>query len=91
MLRKIVNNERLTIEEISIGNLNRTQVAICYLKDITNDDLVSEVKYRLNNLKIDYILSSNQLEQFIKDNSTTAFPQTISKERPDKAANYLIR
>lgn len=91
MLRKIVNNERLTIEEISIGNLNRTQVAICYLKDITNDDLVSEVKYRLNNLKIDYILSSNQLEQFIKDNSTTAFPQTISTERPDKAANYLMR
>lgn len=91
MLRKIVNNERLTIEEISIGSLNKSQVAICYLKDITNDDLISEVKHRLNNLKIDYILSSNQLEQFIKDNSTTAFPQTISTERPDKAANYLMR
>ncbi len=91
MIRKIVNNERLTIEEISIGSLNQTQVSICYLKDITNDDLVSEVKYRLNNLKIDYILSSSQLEQFIKDDCTTAFPQTISTERPDKAANYLMR
>ena len=91
MIRKIVNNERLTIEEISIGSLNQTQVSICYLKDITNDDLVSEVKYRLNNLKIDYILSSSQLEQFIKDDCTTAFPQTISTERPDKASNYLMR
>lgn len=90
MLRKIVNNEKLIIEELKIGKLNKTQVAICYLEHITNDDLVSEIKYRLNNLKIDYILSSNQLEQFIKDNSQTSFPQTISTERPDKASNYLM-
>lgn len=90
MLRKIVNNEKLIIEELTIGGLSKTKVAVCYLKDITNDDLVSEVKYRLNNLDIDYILSSNQLEQFIKDDSTAAFPQTISTERPDKASNYLI-
>lgn len=90
MLRKIVNNEKLIIEESEVGNLNKTKIAICYLKDITNDDLVSEIKYRFNNLKIDYVLSSNQLEQFIKDNISSAFPQTISTERPDKASNYLM-
>ncbi len=90
MLRKIVNNEKLIIEESEVGDLNKAQIAICYLKDITNDDLVSEIKYRFNNLKIDYVLSSNQLEQFIKDNITSAFPQTISTERPDKASNYLM-
>lgn len=90
MLRKIVNNEKLIIEESEIGDLNKTKIAICYIKDITNDDLVAEVKYRFNNLKIDYVLSSNQLEQFVKDNITTAFPQTISTERPDRASNYLM-
>ena len=90
MLRRIINNEKLIIEEVQIGNLNKNKVSICYLNDITNDDLVTEVKYRLNNLKIDYLLSSNQLEQFIKDDLTTAFPQTISTERPDKASNYLM-
>ena len=90
MLRKIINNEKLIIEESQVGDLNHTQIAICYLKNITNDDLVAEIKYRFNNLKIDYVLSSNQLEQFVKDNITTAFPQTISTERPDKASNYLM-
>ena len=47
-----MNNEKLIIEEISVGKLNKTQVAICYLKHITNDDLVAEVKHRLNNLNI---------------------------------------
>ena len=60
------------------------------MKNIANDDLVAESKFRINNLAIDYIISSGQLEQFIKDNSLAPFPQTISTERPDKACNYLL-
>jgi len=90
MLRKIINNEKLIIEETEVGTLSKTKVAICYMKGITNDDLVSECKYRINNLKLDYLISSGQLEQFIKDNANGPFPQTISTERPDKASNYLL-
>lgn len=91
MLRKIINNEKLIIEECEVGSISKTKVDICYLKDIANDDLVAETKYRINNLKIDYLISSGQLEQFIKDNSTTAFPQTISTERPDRTCNYILK
>lgn len=90
LLRKIINNEKLIIEEVSVGSISKTKVAICYMKDIANDDLVAEAKYRVNNLDIDYLLSSGQLEQFIKDSKSTAFPQTISTERPDKTCNYLL-
>ena len=90
MLRKIVNNEKLIIEETEVGTLSKTKVAICYIKGITNDNLISECKYRINNLKIDYLISSGQLEQFIKDNANESFPQTLSTERPDKASNYLL-
>ena len=90
MLRKIINTEKLIIEETEVGVLSKTKVAICYIKDLTNDDLVSECKYRINNLKLDYLISSGQLEQFIKDNAKGPFPQTISTERPDKASNYLL-
>lgn len=41
-------------------------------------------------MKIDYLLSSGQLEQFIVDNYHSSFPQVISTERPDKTANYLL-
>lgn len=91
MLRKIINNESLVIEEVEVGLISKTKVDICYIKDIANDDLVAEAKYRVNNLKIDYLISSGQLEQFIKDTSTTAFPQTITTERPDKSCNYLLK
>lgn len=90
MLRRLINNENLIIEDTTVGKISKTKVAICYLKDIANNDLVAEVKYRINNLKLDHITSSGQLEQLIQDNSYSAFPQMIASERPDKAANHIL-
>ncbi len=90
LIRKIVNNENLIIEDISIGDISKTKVAICYMKNITNDDLVAETKFRLNNIKIDYLLSSGQLEQLIQDNPKALFSELISTERPDKTSNYIL-
>lgn len=89
MIRRLINNENLIIENSSVGKVSKTQIAICYVKDIANNDLVSEVKYRINNLNVDSIISSGQLEQLIQD-SPSLLPQVIASERPDKAANHLL-
>jgi len=89
MIRRLISNENLIIENTSVGKVSKTKIAICYIKDIANNDLISEVKYRINNLSIDSIISSGQLEQLIQDNNSL-FPQIIASERPDKAANHLL-
>lgn len=61
MIRKIVNNENLIIEQCSVGKISKTPVAICYLKNIANESLVSETKFRINNLDIDYLTSSRTI------------------------------
>lgn len=91
LLRRIINNEALVIEESVVGKITETKIAVCYMKNIASDELVSEVKYRVNNLDIDSLISSGQLEQLIQDDSKVTFPQIISTERPDKAANYLLQ
>lgn len=90
LIRRLVNNENLVIENIKVGKLSKTSCAVCYMKNIANNELVAEVKYRLNNLNIDYLTSSGQLEQLIDDNSKSSFPQMLATERPDKTANYLL-
>lgn len=90
LIRRMVNNEDLIIESLSIGKLSKTKCAVCYMKNIANNDLVAEVKYRLNNISIDYLISSGQLEQLIEDNGKVSLPQMIATERPDKTANYLL-
>lgn len=91
LIRRIVNNENLIIENLEVGKITKTKCAVCYIKNITNTDLINEVKYRLNNLEVDSLLSAGELEQLIVDNNALGIPQTISTERPDKAAKYLLK
>lgn len=90
LLRRFTNNENLIIESIEAGDLTKTKCAICYMKNIANSDLVAEIKYRINNLEIDSILSSGQLEQLISDNNSLGLPKSISTERPDNAVQHIL-
>ncbi len=90
MLRRIINNENLVIENSCVGKISKTKIAICYMKNIANSSLVQEIKYRLQNIEVDSIISSGQLEQLIQDDSLALFPQIIATERPDKATNHLL-
>lgn len=91
LLRRIINNENLVIENIAVGKITQTRCGVCYMQNIANGDLVSEVKYRLNNLDIDSLLSTGQLEQLIEDDEGFGIPQILSTERPDKCAQYLLQ
>ena len=90
MIRRIIDNEDLVIENCSVGTISRTKIAVCYLSNIANNDLVAEVKFRVNNLDIDYLTSSGQLEQLIQDDGSSLYPQVIATERPDKVAAHLL-
>ena len=91
LIRKIVNNEDLIIENLEVGKITKTKCAVCYMQNITNYDLVNEVKYRLNNLEIDSLLSSGELEQLIADSNILGIPEMLSTERPDKVTKYLLK
>ena len=89
LIRRLVNNENLIIEDMSVGTINSNKIGLCYLKNVANDDLVAEVKYRINNLGVDYLISSGQLEQLIED-TPYSLPQLIATERPDRVASYIL-
>ena len=90
LIRRIINNENLIIENVEVGKITKTKCAVCYMQNITNEDLVNEVKYRLNNLEIDSLLSAGELEQLIVDSNILGIPEVLSTERPDKACKYLL-
>ena len=91
MLRRIANNENLIIESIDVGNVSKTNCAVCYMENIANNNLVAEVKYRLNNLAVDSLFSCGQLEQLIEDSNAYGIPEIINTERPDKSVKYILQ
>ena len=90
LLRRMINNENLIIENIKVGSLSKTNCAICYIQNIANTDLVAEVKFRINNIKIDSLISSGQLENLIKNNMNSLYPEVLATERPDRTCNFIL-
>ena len=91
LLRRLVNNQNLIIENLEVGNLSKTKCALCYMQNIANGDLIAEVKYRLNNISIDSLISSGELEQLIQDSNSAGIPQILSTERPDRCVKGMYQ
>ena len=91
LLRRIINNENLIIENMQAGEISKTKLSICYMQNIINPELVKEIKYRIDNLKLDSLISSGQLAQLIEENERFDIPTLLETERPDKCAKYLMQ
>ncbi len=89
LLRRIIKSPKLCTEFVSVGGINGCRCAIMYLDNLTNDKLVEKVKFRLNNIKGDFIAGAGMVGQLIEDSTWSLFPSVLSTERPDRTAEYL--
>ncbi|MGR6541860.1 spore germination protein [Paenibacillus tundrae] len=90
MIRRKIRDSRLWIEEREIGQITKTRVAVLYLKDTVNNDVVEELRKRLDQIDIDGILEGGYIEEFVQDETRTIFPTVYNSERPDSVAAALL-
>lgn len=89
LLRKILKDENLIVEDVLVGERSKTPCNIVYIKNLANTRLVDEVRRRLKSIKIAYLRDSGELEQFLEDDTFLPAPQMLLTERPDRVAAYL--
>ncbi len=89
LVRKIMKDENLIVEDIIIGKRSRTPCSLMYIKNIINDSLIQEIRRRLKSISIDYLINSGQLKQLIEENTYFPVPQVLDTERPDRVASML--
>lgn len=89
LIRKHARSGELTTEMYTVGERLPNDVAIMYLRDLANVDLVNEVRRRIKSIKIDFMMDSGMLEGMIEDSPYNLNPQTIATERPDRVASFL--
>ncbi|MBR5228218.1 MAG: spore germination protein, partial [Firmicutes bacterium] len=89
ILRKVLRDENLMIENINLGKRGKGNAALCYVRNIADERLIKRLRNRLNEIDFDYIFDSGELEQYIEGNTFSVFPQMMSTERPDMAATAL--
>lgn len=83
LIRKRLRTASLSYEEFTIGKSSQTTVALMYIENIINPELVSLVRGRLNEIDIDMLISNQQLEELISKGKFKLFPLTHYTSRPD--------
>lgn len=90
MLRRSIKDPNFRLEKLIIGERTKTEVAVIYLNDVANPDIVKEVHKRLKQIKIDGILESGYIAEMIADRRLTPFPLAQETERPDKVVSAIL-
>ncbi len=89
LIRKIIKDPNLISQKLTIGSKSKTPCAVMYINGLTNKSLVDEAIRRLNEIDIEYLFSSTEVEMLIEDSTLFPLPQIVKTERPDRAASFL--
>jgi spore germination protein len=90
LLRTKIKSSKFKYKSIVLGNLTNQSLAIAYIEGIANPQTVNNLYNKINNIKIDGLLSINYIEQLIVDSKPSVFPQYIATERIDKSVAALL-
>lgn len=90
LIRRRLRTPSLKFEALTLGTFSRTDVAIAYLDRIASDELVHEVRSRLERIDIDAVQGSQYVEELIRDAPTSLFPTVRPTERPDAVVGELL-
>ena len=83
LVRRRFKTEKLMIENIEVGRISKTVVAVCYLQDTSVEEVVSSVKEKLQAIDIDYIPDSSYIAQFLAERPYSLAKQANTTEKPD--------
>jgi stage V sporulation protein AF len=92
LLRRRVRDPKLRIKMMRVGRRSKSDVCLCYIKDIADPDLVATISSKIEAIEIDAVpMAEKAIEELIvPGNWWNPFPRVRYTERPDVAAAHLF-
>ena len=92
LMRRRIRDPHLVMEMTEVGDTSRTDVAICYMGDRVDKELLNTVQQRIKSIRTDDLRMNQQslAECLFKRKWYNPFPKFKCTERPDTAAACLL-
>lgn len=92
MIRRRIRSEHLVMEMQEVGDSSRTDIAICYMKDRVNKEILCDLRQKVLSIRTDDLKMNQQslAECLMKRKWYNPFPKFKFTERPDTAAACLF-
>lgn len=90
LTRARLRHPGLRFEQRRFGTRTATRVVLAYIEDLVDPEILATVRSRLDRMRLDGVLESGYIEEFIEDSPFSPFPQTLRTERPDVVVANLL-
>jgi stage V sporulation protein AF len=91
LIRRRIRDERLTMKHYSMGGSSETDVVVCYMNGVADQEVVREIDKKLKSVKPSSLTLGFQslAETLIRSGWYNPFPKIRYTERPDAAAAQI--
>lgn len=90
LVRRKIRNSNLVFEDYTFGEVTNTQVSLVYINGIVNEEILAELKVRLEKVKIDAVFDPHYIEEFIEDAPKSLVRTINNTEKPDVFAGKIL-
>lgn len=90
LIRKRLKDKQLKIEKTEVGKRGRTKIALLYMGDIADPNVLREVKKRIDGIDTDMVIESGELQTYLLNNQRSLFPIMGVMEKPDQTIEKLL-
>lgn len=92
LMRRRIRDRHLVMKMLEVGDSSRTDVALCYMEDRVDQELLKNLNNRIQDIKVDDLRMNQQslAECLFKRKWYNPFPKFKFTERPDTAAACLL-
>lgn len=91
LTRRRIRDEKLRFEMLKVGERSKTDVALGYIEDIADPDLLNILRKEINGIETDGIpMADKTIEEFILKQGWNPFPLVRYTERADVAAAHIL-
>lgn len=92
LIRRRIRTPKLSMEILTTGKLSKTDIVLCYLDDRVDRELLSLVKNRIQQLKVEALTMNQEslAECLFRGRWFNPFPKFKYTERPDAAAAGIL-
>ena len=89
MIRRRLKNPDLKFEAVYVGEKSQTAVAITYIKGIVDEKVLEDIRKKVKNLDLRFVLDSNYIECNLKKENS--FFDTVGyTEKPDEVCAKIL-
>ena len=92
LMRRRIRDRHLVMKMLEVGESSRTDVALCYMDDRVDQELLKNLNHRIRDIKVNDLRMNQQslAECLFKRKWYNPFPKFKFTERPDTAAACLL-